>query len=308
MVGEADAFDVSADASADSSAIKGSETFAATGDAPEAPTVPTMSAETPSGTSGAAATLAASSGKYQPEGLPPMQWSTPQRGTDASASVDMPGKPPIAGGSTKMPSMSGGLKTPSMSGGVDAPSMSGGADVNAPSMSGGVDVDAPSMSGGVDAGAPSMSGGLDVPSSSVSVSKPTTSDTGSVSADGATIAATGTDATPVLTLPQSKGGGGTVAAAPSPSVGVSVSGSSPSPATKIAARSPAASAYVARITTPKADKGATPEPEPELKRLSAGGGLVSRLTAAIEHRGPSPVVRRDGAGSFDGGGVPTVEV
>lgn len=162
----------------------------------------------------------------------------------------------------------------------------------------------------------------------MSVDKPTF-DTVSVTitAAAATIAAAGTDATPVLKLPQSKrgldaaGGGAVVAAALSPSLGVSVSGSSPSPRTNIAARSPAsARAYVAHITTSKADKGTTPEPEPELKRLSSGGGgLVSRLAAAIEQRDPSPVVKLDGAGSFGrsssfglnsggGGGVPKIEV
>jgi len=163
-------------------------------------------------------TLPASSGTYQPEGLPPMVWSTPQheRGEDGTAgavltldpaassggakgSADMSGKPPMSGGGFKTPSasggvdapsMSGGFKTPSMSGGVETPSMSGG--VKTPSMSGGVGVpsmsggvETPSMSGGV--GTPSMSGGVDLPSASpasVSFDKPTV-DTGFVPPSGA---------------------------------------------------------------------------------------------------------------------------
>lgn len=294
------------------SAIKSGELFASTGASTEAPAAPaTADVETSAGAEPKqrgyvrSATLPASSGTYQPEGLPPMVWSTPQRGEDSAtgasltldpaataggvkASADMSGKPPMSGGGFKTPSMSGGVDAPSMSGGFKTPSMSGGAKtpsmsggMKTPSMSGGADV--PSMSGGVET--PSMSGGMDLPAASpasVSFDKPTV-DTGFVPAPGA--------GGPKVTTPTTS-------------------------ATKIAARSPAANAYVARITTPKADKGTTPE-EPELKRLSSSG-LVGRLKAGIEHRGPSPAVRRDGAGGFgfsssgpdsgDAVGVPKVEV
>ncbi|CAM9512712.1 unnamed protein product, partial [Ectocarpus sp. 8 AP-2014] len=96
-----------------------------------------------------------------------------------------------------------------------------------------------------------------------------------------------------MTLPQSKQafdatGAGAVAAMPAPPN----AGGSPY---TLAARSPAASAYVASISTPKADAGTTPEPR--MKRFSSSG-VVSRLAAAIEHKGPSPVVGREGAGGF----------
>lgn len=237
---------------------------------------------------------------------------SPGLGVSASAGglPTMPGKPPIAGGSVKTPSMSDGVDAPSMSGGLQASSMSGGANVDAPSMSGGAD--APSMSGGVEtpsmtAGVetPSMSGGLDLPSASsasVSHDKPGMGAGSAIAATNIAIAG----ATPIVTLPQSKQGrgdaaggeGALVAAKPSPSLGRTMSGSSPGSASKLSGKSLAASAYVASIT-PKADRGTMPETRP--KRSSSSGGMVSRLTAAYETKGPSPVVRRDGAGSFGGG-------
>lgn len=232
------------------------------------------------------------------KGGPRIRWGTPQRSKDAAtaeapmegakASTEVTGKPPMGGGVSATPSKSGDVSTSAMNVGVSAPSMSGG--VSTPSMNeGGVQMGEESTAGmstavTADVSKPSMtSGDLDAPSASVSAEDQT-----SVVDDSAT---------PIMRLPASKQAPG--AAEHSGTFRGNSVGSTP-----IAARSPAASAYVASITTPKSSEG-----EPPRTKRTQSAGKVSSYVQAIETKHPSPAIKReDAGGGWSGSGRAKVEV
>lgn len=232
------------------------------------------------------------------KGRPRIRWGTTQGSKDAAtaeasmegakASIEVTGKPPMGGGGSATPPKSGDMSSSAMSVGVSTPSMSAG--VSTPSMSeGGVQMGEGSMAGmstavTADMSKPSMtSGGLDASSASVSPEDQT-----SVVDDSAT---------PIMRLPASKQAPG--AAEPSGTFRGSSVGTAP-----IAARSPAASAYVASITTPKSSEG-----EPPRTKRAQSAGKVSSYVQAIETKHPSPAIKReDAAGGWSGSGRAKVEV
>lgn len=208
-----------------------------------------------------------------------IRWGAPQGSKDATTTEEVTGKPPMGGGGSATPPKSGDMSMSAMSAGVSTPSMGeGGVQMGEGSTAG--------MSTAVtaDVSKPSMtSGGLDASSASVSPEdhQPVVDDS----------------ATPIMRLPASKQAPG--AAEPSGTFRGSSVGTTP-----IAARSPAASAYVASITTPKSSEG-----EPPRTKRAQSAGKVSSYVQAIETKHPSPAIKReDAAGGWSGTGRAKMEV
>ena len=206
-------------------------------------------------------TMPSSGGSFSATGRPPMQWGTPQRGQDVDTAPMGGAKTTTLGVSDKPPTIGRGSASSPLSGGVQA------GEGPTSGMSSVV---------GADTSKPPMTGDLDVPpSATVSAANEQTH--------------LDHDAAPILRLPVSK-----MAADPSGSGSGSASGSTSGSAARftasspLSARSPAASAYVANLTTSKSSDVEHPRP-----KRTPRSGKVNSYVQAIETKNPSPAIKRE---------------